>query len=391
MKQTAARISIYSADVSGVASAMFELGGMVVIHDPSGCNSTYNTHDETRWYDHDSLIFISALVERDAILGNDDKLINDTVQAADEFHPKFIMLCGTPVPHMTGTDFQAIARIIEKKTGIPTFGLHTNNMHAYFKGAGEAFGCIAKRLVDDVSKGHSADSAGKKVNILGVTPLDFADNGADISLREAVEALGYDILSCWAMGSSLDDLKQSGKADLNLVVSSSGLEPAKILNERFGTPYSVGLPEGGAWPDNEQKVCNGKQTGAKAGLHNAKNNVTRITLIGEAVANVSLARYLEKEALKTESCISTRVLTMHDTPTELIRKCDALAEDEDEIIPYLEDTDIVIADPLYRPICPESIRFIDMPHWAFSGRMYRSSMPDLVKRPLMNVIRVDNP
>ena len=48
MKQTARIISTYSADVMGVCSALFELGGMVVIHDPSGCNSTYNTHDETR-------------------------------------------------------------------------------------------------------------------------------------------------------------------------------------------------------------------------------------------------------------------------------------------------------------------------------------------------------
>ncbi|MEG2653826.1 MAG: oxidoreductase, partial [Ruthenibacterium sp.] len=39
MKQTASIISTYAADVSGVASALFELGGMTVMHDASGCNS----------------------------------------------------------------------------------------------------------------------------------------------------------------------------------------------------------------------------------------------------------------------------------------------------------------------------------------------------------------
>ncbi|HNY00827.1 MAG TPA: oxidoreductase, partial [Oscillospiraceae bacterium] len=63
MKQTARIISTYTADVSGAASALFELGGMTVMHDASGCNSTYNTHDEPRWYDQDSLVFISALSE----------------------------------------------------------------------------------------------------------------------------------------------------------------------------------------------------------------------------------------------------------------------------------------------------------------------------------------
>jgi hypothetical protein len=53
MKQVSVTLSTYTADVSGVCSALYELGGMVVIHDPSGCNSTYNTHDEPRWYDMD--------------------------------------------------------------------------------------------------------------------------------------------------------------------------------------------------------------------------------------------------------------------------------------------------------------------------------------------------
>ena len=57
MRQSYRMIPIYTADVSGVCSALYELGGMTVMHDPSGCNSTYNTHDEIRWYDQDSLIF----------------------------------------------------------------------------------------------------------------------------------------------------------------------------------------------------------------------------------------------------------------------------------------------------------------------------------------------
>ncbi|MBQ1336510.1 MAG: hypothetical protein IIY37_06210 [Selenomonadaceae bacterium] len=77
MKQTATFISTYSADTFGVCSALFELGGMVVMHDPSGCNSTYTTHDEPRWFDMDSQIYISGLTEMDAILGNDQRLIKD--------------------------------------------------------------------------------------------------------------------------------------------------------------------------------------------------------------------------------------------------------------------------------------------------------------------------
>ena len=77
MKQTARIISTYTADAMGVCSALFELGGMSVMHDASGCNSTYNTHDEPRWYDMDSLVFISGLSEMEAIMGDDSKLVDD--------------------------------------------------------------------------------------------------------------------------------------------------------------------------------------------------------------------------------------------------------------------------------------------------------------------------
>ena len=85
MKQTARIISIHAADTSGVCSMLYELGGMVVVHDASGCNSTYSTHDEPRWYRRDSMIYISALTEADAILGNDEKLISVKVHADSEW------------------------------------------------------------------------------------------------------------------------------------------------------------------------------------------------------------------------------------------------------------------------------------------------------------------
>ena len=131
MKQVSVIISTYTADVSGICSALYELGGMVVIHDPSGCNSTYNTHDEPRWYEQDSLVFISGLSEIDAIMGNDEKFIGDIVRAAKDLSPQFIALVRSPIPMMIGTDFDAIREIIERETGIPTFYFPPNGMHSY--------------------------------------------------------------------------------------------------------------------------------------------------------------------------------------------------------------------------------------------------------------------
>ena len=208
MRQSYRMIPVYTADVSGVCSALYELGGMTVMHDPSGCNSTYNTHDEIRWYDQDSLIFISGLTEIDAIMGNDRKFIDDIEYAARELHPKFIALAGSPIPFMNGTDFPAIARVIETETGIPAFSVPTNGMNDYVYGAGIALEEIAKRFVREPDRQENRDPSSRTVNLLGVTPLDFGPQKNVETLKENLQKYGWQVMSVWAMG---DDLKTRGR------------------------------------------------------------------------------------------------------------------------------------------------------------------------------------
>ena len=152
LTQSHALLPIPTADTFGACSALFELGGMIVIHDPSGCNSTYTTHDEPRWYHTDSLLFISALTEYDAILGRDDKLIRDIEQTAREFHPGFICILPSQIATLIATDLPAISRIIEKDTRIPTFTLPTNSMHPYDKGIQYALEHLARHLAEISSR-----------------------------------------------------------------------------------------------------------------------------------------------------------------------------------------------------------------------------------------------
>ena len=202
MRQAYRIIPIYTADVSGVCSALYELGGMTVMHDPSGCNSTYNTHDEIRWYDEDSLIFISGLTEIDAIMGNDEKFIHDIEEAASELKPRFIALASSPIPYMNGTDFPAIAEVTEQDMGIPTFAVPTNGMHDYVRGAGMALEAIAEHFV--LPKSHAEDVSNKNteekgrnrlVNLLGVTPLDFGPLDHAETMKRSLEQYGWQINS----------------------------------------------------------------------------------------------------------------------------------------------------------------------------------------------------
>ena len=376
MKQTARIISTYSADAFGVCSALFELGGMVIMHDASGCNSTYTTHDEPRWYDMDSMVYISGLTEMEAIMGDDEKLIGDIVAAAEELHPKFVAIAGTPIPAMTGFDYTAVAELIEERTGIPAFGFATTGMNTYVQGASMAFAEIARRFAKrDVEK-----TANLSANILGLTPLDFSLNGSDTSMVKFLENAGFEVISKWAMGSTLEELMEAGRAQVNLVVSATGLEVAKVLEELFGTPYVVGTPVGAAFQEElvqilieTAKTGNSLKANELMTVSNLPNS--EIAVIGEGVTSLSLA-----QAIELEYGIGVKVLCATECDRKLLRTKDVITSGEEEIMEALEGMKMVIADPLYRPICPEKTKFISLPAESFSGRIYRNEIPNLVDR-----------
>lgn len=375
MKQTARIISTYSADTFGVCSALFELGGMVVMHDASGCNSTYTTHDEPRWYDMDSMVYISALSEMEAIMGDDEKLIEDVAEAAKELQPKFIAVAGTPIPTMTGFDFTAVAELIEERTGIPSFGFATTGMNTYVMGASMAFEGIARRFV----KRNVDKTTHLSANILGLTPLDFSVNGSDVSIKKFMEKAGFEVISSWAMGSTLEEISEAGKASVNLVVSSTGIEAARALKEMFGTPYVVGTPIGDAFQQIlVQELLQAAKTGEmpeKRRRPLMKSNMTgsEIAVIGEGVTSLSLAHAIELEYQR-----SVKLLCTTECDKVYLRDKDALITCEDDIIEALKGIKMVIADPLYQPVCPKNAAFIPLPAESFSGRIYRNNIPDLI-------------
>ena len=371
MKQTARIISTYSADAFGVCSALFELGGMVIMHDASGCNSTYTTHDEPRWYDMDSMVYISGLSEMEAIMGDDEKLIGDIVDAAKNLQPKFIAIVGTPIPAMTGFDFTAVAELVEERTGIPAFGFATTGMNTYVQGADMAFEGIARRFVKrDVEK-----TSNLSANILGLTPLDFSVNGSDASMVKFLEDAGFEVISKWAMGSTLEELTEAGRASVNLEVSATGLGAAKALKELFGTPYVVGTPIGAVYQEELKNVLLEAAKGITSELEMSSLPNSEIAVIGEGVTSLSLA-----QAIELEYGIGVKVLCATECDKKLLRTKDVMTNGEEDVIEALQGMKMVIADPLYRPICPKDAKFMSLPAESFSGRIYRNEIPNLVER-----------
>ena len=198
-----------------------------------------------------------------------------------------------------------------------------------------------------------------RVNVLGATPLDFAMNGSIDSMRHWLEARGCHVASCWAMGSALDAILASHEADLDLVLSYGGLGAARVLRERAGIPYRIGIPFPHCASARGDAACPPEGPAY---------------IIGETVFAESLSRALEEATGQP----FTAIVPM-ETDDELLLPGTLCLTDEDELSPVLREAALIIADPLYQPICPAGAAFLSLPHIAFSGRLYEEHIPNLIE------------
>ena len=402
--------STYTADVSGVCSAMYELGGMTILHDPSGCNSTYTTHDEPRWYDTDSLMFVSGLDEMTAVMGDDSVIIADAVRAAEDLKPRFITLCGASIPHIIAFDFKGVARMIEKKTGIPVIPVATDGLKSYVSGVGLATREWIRRFGDrtllpaETSCAGGASGAGAScmgsasgagasgkdgttesgtgvseerlrrlreygVNLLGVTPIDFSRMDNVNALKKVFTDAGIPINACFAMGDSFENLQKVYRGAVNMVVSSAGRIPARYLMGTAGIPWVEGLPVG---PYMAEKILQALEETARDGVCRRVEEEPkaaepgRVLVIGEEVFARSLAMALNAGTILREQGLRAEAL-WPDVDEGL---------DEDMLMEAVNASRYVIGDPLFRTVLrnPET-KLIPFPHEGYSGRIFRKDIP----------------
>lgn len=420
--QTHVFTSTYTADVSGVCSALYELGGMTVIHDPSGCNSTYSTHDEPRWFDTDSLMFVSGLDEMTAVLGDDNVLIDDVTHAVRDLKPRFVTLCSGSIPHIIAFDCKGVAHLLEKRTGVPMLPVTTTGNRSYVAGVGAALTEWVKRFADSLESPYRVSSSGSpdcsantlegaavpesfSVNLLGVTPLDFSINGNVDAMRKVFEDAGIPVNCCAAMGESFDSLRHIFRASVNVVVSSCGRRLARYMEQTAGIPYVEGTPIGayGAarLPKLAKKAYEKKRASLEEDSHGALDGTSgslrmllakkkgdsegiclwkgnpaherwdvpdgQILIIGEEVFAQSLAAAINQ--LTPDCRHGLRAFAVwpdvdHGFP-------------EDVLAELIRKSRYIIGDPLYRTIPHDSKQntFVDFPHEAYSGRIFRDRIP----------------
>lgn len=358
----------FAPDQSGAAAVFYELGGMIIICDAGGCAGNICGFDEPRWFRQKSAIFSAGLRDMDAILGRDDLMIEKIRAASEKLDASFVAIIGTPVPATIATDYHAIRRMGEKRIGLPVVTVDTNGALLYDNGIEKAYLALFDRFAEDTSE---ADVIPGSVGVLGATPLDTDSLDAFAKIRKSLLDDGTSLVVCYGEGVSgqansdaeayagLNAFRYAGRMEKNIVTAPAGLKAARLLKERFGTPYEYADP-----------MIDEVWQGIKTQLGDDDLCGKKILIIHQQIrANAIRERIREEIGKDKTDETQIKVATWFKPIRECREAGDLHIREEDEFIALFEqDFDIVIADRTFRKAARAfDGLWVELPHFAVSG------------------------
>lgn len=346
----------YASDYSGACAVCAPLGALCVIHGATGCANNYVTFDDPRAFEG-SRVLSSGLRELDAVMGGDDLLIEETEKEIRRLPPPLVLLAGTPVPMLIGTDLEGIAAELESRTHIPCIGVATTGTVPYNRGAARACLQLVKRFAG------SARGRTRCTGVLGLNALDFPAPETAGVLAGFLRDAGFEPLR-----QNFEDLKKLGEAAVTLVVSQSGLDAAQYLKDQFGVPWVCGLP----CAETEKLLHEAAETG-KCLFQSAPAACGGLLTAGEQV----LADALRGKFLRSCPDMPVTVGTLLGLDRRIAAPGDLNIRGEAELAALLASGQYTsfAGDPLMKSLIPpgSGIKFIPVPHYALSSRLYENS------------------
>ncbi|MBP5607662.1 MAG: nitrogenase component 1 [Lachnospiraceae bacterium] len=202
----------------------------IVVNGAAGCASIglSGSDPEFGWYG-------TELVERDTILGGDQKLREAVLRAYEEKHPKAVFIIGTPVVAINNDDINSVILELEDELDIPIISIYTDG----FKTKNPVSGydivthSILKYLVDS-----NADEKEDFINVVSFSE-SIEDIAAVVKILNALD-IEYRVIPRFSV---IDEIRSISRAKATIVLNpEEGEYLAKELEEVYKVPYIVSEP-----------------------------------------------------------------------------------------------------------------------------------------------------
>ena len=219
-----------------------------ILHAAAGCGSNianalnYGSAYQGSAYCGGQALPSSNVFEKEIVFGGDERLeeqVENTLKVVDG--DLYFVVSGCMV-EMIGDDVKGVAKKF-KNHAKPVLAADTGGFHGNsVKGYDIVLSTLFKEFVAPAPIKNK-----KLLNLWGLVPgQDVFWKGNLGSLKAILQALGYEVNTFFGEDETLENLRTSAEAVLNIVVSdSAGVDAAKVFEEVHGVPYlSVPLPIG---------------------------------------------------------------------------------------------------------------------------------------------------
>ncbi|WP_339008701.1 nitrogenase component 1 [Fusobacterium animalis] len=358
-----------TSDYSGACSVLYGENILKILISPNGCKTPV-AYDEIRNIDY-SLQYCTSLNELEIVTG-EIKGLKESIKEIINQNQKieFIAIISTVVPQIIGMDLESIVENIEETLDIPCVFINTNSFENYYSGISLTLKSLANKFMLENKKIKST------VNIIGYSPLTFGKIEKLEELFSLIKSLDLNILTVFSDNLSLEKIKNSTSAELNLVLSYEGLALAKYMEKEFSIPYVIINVVSKYGIENTEnilkrffyKIDNSFEKLEKRD----KLDDRKVMIIASPFMAINIAASLRKDfSLTNILALSLIKESRKFKKIEYLKFLNIVNTEEDlkeKIKEYKPD--ILISDPVYKNLVNEKVTFIPLLHYGYSTRLY---------------------
>lgn len=357
-----------AGDFAGVVSMLHAWQWELILYTPGGCRTGLQMDEPMGG---PPCFYYTSYNDIHAVLGSERKLVELMRESPRDQERIGRALIGTPVPHITGCDFEWV----EQELSSPEYPLvcfPCNGFDTYAAGMSRALLTLGQTLFD------SRKRESRQILLVGCSAMEPVSRS---SLQRAVDKVGeWGFSVSFLGGGDLESIRQAAAGSLCWCVSPAGEALAGWLEETFGTPWFTHLPIGRSGMHRLWQLIS-EQGEAPVGIMKGERaavavvdvgDVPRILIISEPLTGLGIQQCLAEDFSYTGSTVA-----VHGLGGQSI----VHFQNPEEIEGLVCSADILIADPLYERLARSwgaQPLFIAVPYPALSGNLYAKSPIDLI-------------
>ena len=368
MKNLYKHLPPFLADTFGFQEIIDVTDGLGILDDCAPYKGKVSRTDINKPYRGSRMVCSNIRME-DVIGGTKAKLMDAFRKNYRQFDPAFVLLSNAPVSSMIGTDLEDVCATITEESGIPAASVDLAGHKYYDHGLSETMLALAKLLTEP-----SEEKFPHSINLIGGNAIDW--NAQTLrEIRSWITKRGFHIISQWGGPERAVNLKQAARAELNLVLTVSGLATAKWMEREFGIPYIAAAPFGTDWCARLRCAMNYPDQKDVLELPE-DTNLPHILIVGEQLTSNAIRNTLQ-HAYKMGGI---HVATFFIFEKSLSRPGDKRLKSEDDLKSMLHSGtyDLVIGDADLSALAPEGVRWVDLPHGAIRVDYEGEGFPSLI-------------